>query len=513
MRSPVQVRPSLFFNMKKKEWFKIRYYPHIGFPIRNADKKKVCSYIKTPKNIQSHSFFPFIHKTITTRRFRKEYDIERNLLNEGKRVVLEPKKRDIFYSNHLDANIFSYYGHLLNKQYTKVLRDKGLNEVVTAYRQIPHFEDDKATRNKCNIDFALEVFNFIRNKNANLVAITFDISNFFDKLNHELLKKMWCKIFAWKELPDDHYNVFKNITKFSYVEEKPLFELFKYQIITKTKSGSIKKKKIDKPKYLYNGNAIAYCEKSDIHLIRSKGLIKNNKRENGELRKVGICQGSPISSVLANIYMLEFDEHIKNEIEKVNGLYRRYSDDIVIVCPPSSKDFFINLLKVQIEILVKLEIQDKKTQIFHFTIGEEDNLVCAQEINGKINHNSYKYSFDYLGFSFNGNSISLKTSSLAKYYRKLKLNVRRCIYYSQVIRNETNGKIFKRRIYKRFSYIGAKRTRKYKRKPGTTDKWIRTDKYNWGNYITYARFAYKTMKDIRIKSQIKNHWKNINRMI
>lgn len=499
--------------MKKKEWFKIRYYPHIGYPVRNADKQKVCSYIKNPKNIKSHSFLPFIHKTIITRRFRKEYDIDRNLLHEGKRIVLEPKKREIFYSNHLDANIFSYYGHLLNKQYTKVLKNKGLNEVVTAYRQIPFYEEGKKVRNKCNIDFAKEVFNFIRNSNANLVAITFDISNFFDKLNHALLKEMWCCIFDWETLPADHYNVFKNITKFSYVEELRLFELFKNQIIVKTKSGITKKKKVDKFRYLFNTNAIAYCEKSDIHEIRSRGLIKTNKRVNGELRKFGICQGSPISSVLANVYMLSFDELINNEIQKENGLYRRYSDDIVIVCTPTKKEYFINLLKTEIERMVYLEIQDKKTQIFHFNKTEDDTFTCTQEINGKINDNSYKYTFDYLGFSFDGNSIALKTSSLAKYYRKLKLNIRRCTYYSLVIQNETNGKIFKRRIYKRFSYIGANRIRKYKRKQGTTDEWIKTDKYNWGNFITYAKFAYKTMQDLRIKSQIRNHWKNINKMM
>ena len=499
--------------MKKKEWFKIRYYPHIGYPLTNTDKQRVCSYIKNKEKIKSHSFFPFIHKTIKTRKFRKEYDKERNLLHEGKRIVFKPKKREIFYSNHLDANIFSYYGHLLNKQYTKVLKGKGLNDTVTAYRQLPLFENGKKVRNKCNIDFAYELFNFIKYSNTNQVAITFDISNFFDTLHHSLLKKMWCKIYDWDELPADHYNIFKNITKFSYVEEAQLFELFKNQIILKTKSGIIRKKKVDKPKYLFNSNAIAYCEKSDIHLIRSKGLIRANKHINGKIRMTGICQGSPISSVLANIYMLEFDEHINNEIKKVNGLYRRYSDDIVIVCPPNKKDYFINSLKTEIKRLVNLEIQENKTQIFHFIRKEDGTLNCLQEINGKINENSSKYSFDYLGFSFDGNSICLKTSSLAKYYRKMKQYVRRCFYYSLVIQNQTNGKIFKRRIYKRFSYIGAWRTRKYKRKPGTTDQWIKTDIYNWGNYITYAKFAYKTMKDLKIKKQIKNHWKNINAQI
>jgi len=135
------------------------------------------------------------------------------------------------------------------------------------------------------------------------------------------------------------------------------------------------------------------------------------------------------------------------------------------------------------------------------------------EINGRFNHNSAKYKLDYLGFSFDGKSISLKTGSIAKYYRKLKLNVRRCNYYSETIQNNTNGKLFVRRIYKRFSYIGANRKMKYKRKSGSSDEWVQSKKYNWGNYITYAKLAYRTIKDYTIKSQIKRHWKNINKLL
>ncbi|WP_372800880.1 reverse transcriptase domain-containing protein [Lutibacter sp.] len=499
--------------MKKTEWFKLKGYPHIGLQLTMEDKKNVCSYIKDPRKINEHSFLPFIHKKIISRKLRKEYDDYGFRLNDGKRKVFKPKERDIYYANHFDANIFSYYGFLLNTKYDKLLKLKGLDDVVTAYRKIPLIIGGEQIRNKCNIDFANDVFKFIKdNKENNLVAVAFDIKGFFDNLKHSKLKKSWCDLYDWPKLNDDHYNVFRNITKFSYVEENNLFDLFKNEILVKTKSGIIKKKSIDKLKHLHNQNAIAYCEIKDIHLIRKKGLIKKNKHIDGVLRGFGICQGSPISSILANIYMLDFDEYVNNEVNKVGGLYRRYSDDMVIVCIKEKKEYFINLMERDIKNLVELEIQKTKTQIFHF-FEDNNRLVCAQEFKGGLNTNSINRNFEYLGLSFDGEVVSLKTSSIAKYYRKMKLNARRSKYYSSVIDNNTNGQIFKRRLFKKFSYIGARRRQKYKRVTGKMDEWKKTKKYNWGNYITYAKLAIETVDQNIIKSQIKNHWRNLNKEI
>jgi len=494
------------------EWFTVKRYPHIGLPLEWKDKRKVCSYITNREKIASHSFFPFIHKTITSRKFRKEYDKDGNLLNEGKRVHLNSKKREIYYASHLDSNIYSYYGFSLNEKYEKILHSKNLEEVVTAYRKIPLIKNTtEKVRNKCNIDFANDIFKYIHdNQQSDLVAITFDIKSFFDTLNHKKLKQAWSKILEESQLPDDHYKVFRNITKFSYVEETELFYLFQNQIVTKSKTGVIRKKKVSKLKYMQNQNAIAFCDKRDIHLIRKKGLIRANKRtDEGRLRDYGICQGSPISAILANIYMLDFDEYINHKINNINGVYRRYSDDMVIICSKEYKDFVINLMEYSIENISKLKIQTNKTQIFHF-YQKNRRLVCGQEFDGKLNENSENRNFEYLGFSFDGETVLLKNSTLARYYRKMKLNVRRCKYYSKVINNDTNGKIFKRRLYKQFSYIGSRRSRKYERVRGTTNRWKITHKYNWGNFITYARLAEKTFKNNRVKSQTKNHWKNLN---
>ncbi|MBD5807125.1 hypothetical protein [Limosilactobacillus walteri] len=70
----------------------------------------------------------------------------------------------------------------------------------------------------------------------------------------------------------------------------------------------------------------------------------NNLRQLGNLLKqgiinlspknrIGIPQGTAVSAVLANIYMIQFDYLLADTISKYNGIYRRYSDDFIIVIP------------------------------------------------------------------------------------------------------------------------------------------------------------------------------------
>lgn len=491
---------------KTKDWFSIKSYPHIGLPITWQDCARIKQYITNSKNIETHAFCPFIHTQITTPKFRKEYDSNGNLLHNGKRIAGKPKKRDIYYANHWDANIFAYYSYLLSQKYEQLLKDKNLGDVVSAYRQIPKDE----WSNKCNIDFANDVFEYIRKqsqKGDDLVAIAFDIQGFFDNLDHTILKNAWKQMLGLNEndpLPKDHYQVFKAIIHFSYVELNELFDLFKNEIVVKSKSGKIRKKSVKKIQYLRNQNAIAFCELKDLQIIREKGLICSNKAKN-----YGICQGSSISATLANIYMLAFDEYINQHILKMGGLYRRYSDDMVVVCSLAYRDKIINLFNDTITKIVKLTIQKKKTQIFHFK-KQNNQLICLQEFNGNINHNSHKRNFEYLGFSFNGQYIYLKTATLANYYRKMKTGVGRCKFYAHTINNDTRGSMFNNRLYRQYSYLGAKTSVSFVRVNNKTKKWKKSKKKKWGNFISYAQKASYTLNGNKIKHQIKNHWKILN---
>lgn len=59
----------------------------------------------------------------------------------------------------------------------------------------------------------------------------------------------------------------------------------------------------------------------------------------------GIPQGTAMSAIYSNIYMLEVDEYINMLITKYSGIYRRYSDDFVIILPNVSEEEFTMMIR------------------------------------------------------------------------------------------------------------------------------------------------------------------------
>lgn len=224
----------VYSKRKEKDWFRLKQYPHIGLPLEPKDRAWVEPYVKNRKAIAKHAFYPFIHRRLKVRNFRRE------VYPDGTRSqdrVASIKKREIHFSNHLDSKVFSYYAELLTKAYEQLIEELEIENCVTAYRRIKVNPEDEKSRNKCNIDFANDLFQYIKsNKKNNLVAITFDIEGFFDNLNHKILKKNWRRVInSGYDLPPDHYNVYRNITKFSYIKEEDLFQLFKDRIVVERK--------------------------------------------------------------------------------------------------------------------------------------------------------------------------------------------------------------------------------------------------------------------------------------
>lgn len=494
----------------KKDWFKIKRYPHIGLPLYNEDHMWVEKYVKNKEKIAAHAFFPFIHREMITRKFRKQYDPLSDVkLHYGRRQP-ESKKRHLFYANHLDSNIYSYYSQQLNNLYEVELKKRNIENVVIAYRNIQH---PKNNRGMNNVDFAEEVFSFIRQRtDSKLIAITFDIKSFFDNLNHKRIKVEWKKLLGCDSLPSDHYNIFKSITQFSYIDIYDLFEEFKNELLAINNS-VLGKIPVSKLKYMRDKEVVAFCSSRDFKKrIRQKNLIKSNKKEklmDGSLilREKGVPQGSPISAFLANLYLIEFDTKINDFITEKGGLYRRYSDDIAIVCNVEDGNFFRNLILEEIKQF-DLEIQTKKTNAFQF-IRRENRYFCYKQLsNCKLNPNK---KFSYLGFEFDGKFVYLKSGSLSKFYRKMKHSISQGEFYAKHSHyKQGKGRIFRRRLYKRFSYLGAKRKIVWQ---NIDNKWIKLHKHDWGNYITYATMAHFNMKHSRIRHQVRNHWKYLNTSI
>lgn len=475
-----------------KDWLKLKKYPHFSKPFEPKDIPRIRAYVSNPSKIVQHRFFPFIHYTIVEKRFRRNKST--HFKRDEKRT---PKKkcRQIFYADHLDAQIFAYYGYLINQQLQRIYEtNPSLNASVIAYRSI-EFDKD---RNKCNIDFAKEVFDFIKSSSTLKISVLcFDVKSFFDSLDHKVLKRAWCKIFNQTNLDEDHYQVYKAITRFTYVEIGDLIKEFE-------------ELKIKKLTYLKNKELASFCKsgREFRDRVQKKRLIHFNKYDpiNKCPRHYGIPQGSSISAVLSNLYMLDFDQELTKIANDLGGLYRRYSDDILFICAPQNVNQVKATVQTYLEKELKLKIQNDKTQEVEFS---RTNLsapwaCCTIEKGVRIPNQP----LSYLGFDFDGHRILLRQKSLSLYYRKMKRMIRRGANYAfwAKLHNQHRGVkpkdawIFKRKIYRSKSHLGAKK----KKIDG---------KVFWGNYISYAYTASKVMNSPNIRKQVKNHWRIIENTI
>lgn len=181
----------------------------------------------------------------------------------------------------LDALVYSYYAELLTKEYETILSNKNLTDVVTAYRKTPVEIGSK--KHKCNIDFAVDIFKSINEyPKDNFVAIAFDIKGFFDNLNHKLLRDKWKTILGihHQPLPDDHFNVYRNITRFSYIDLVDIFQEFQNQIFVKTTAQgkpTITRKRVSKIKYL---------KKRKCNCFLYKGRVLSKKKKSCQKTKI-----------------------------------------------------------------------------------------------------------------------------------------------------------------------------------------------------------------------------------
>ena len=222
-------------NGEVEKWLICKGYNHIDLPFSNKQRAWIRDYVQNPKLVAKHAFLPLMHRVMRTYPFKMD--------GNGKRKC-NPKKRELHFASHLDAAIYGYYGNILQKRYERVLQEKDIADVVTAYRKIKcesHFG------NKSNVDFAKDVFDYVESRvkgDFPLSVITFDIKGFFDNLDHRLLKNMLKKILNVDSLSADWYQIFKHITNYSWVEEDKVFELFKNRIKCKSKNGTIKERKV-----------------------------------------------------------------------------------------------------------------------------------------------------------------------------------------------------------------------------------------------------------------------------
>lgn len=362
------------FCMKYQEWRektkpekKERHYQHIDSSIDLDDDKDFNKVIRIIDDIKNHQFLPFIKRAETVVRFRKN--------KEGK-AQRSTKIRPIMYASHIDSHIYSYYNFILLDKYEDYLKSLGINENIIAYRKI---EVETTGKGKSNVHFAKEVFDYIQSQDESVV-ITQDIEGFFDNINHSLLKDKICKISGVVKLNDSLFKIFKSLTRYKYIEHA---DFINPKI----------KKKIKKSKYAI------------YQILRD--IFKENKTNKG------IPQGSPISGLLANISLIDFDNDIKTTFPDI--FYRRYSDDLVFVCKKKQKDALLDFINKKIKNSF-LSINAKKSFISYFKkVG--GNIICENVTDG-LNKTLGRNYVDYLGLEFNGSKVFLRKNTIQKLKHK-----------------------------------------------------------------------------------------------
>ena len=440
--------------LKKWENKKITHYAHFDYPVSLSS---CINKIKDPDYVAKYAFYPFIHYSMKS---RKLVDKNGTMRND------DPKVRNIKYAAHLDSWIFRYYAYLINEQYNKRVLADGLNTVSVAYR---------SNLGKNNINFAFEAFSFIRNQ-KNCLVIIGDFKDFFDRLDHTYLKKQLKSLLGVQNLSKDYYNVLKAVTKYSYVDIERILEL------RGLKGG---KKGI---KELNSSNKPVMTRGELEALSKDKGGIISNEPQ-------GVPQGSPISAVLANVYMLEIDKEILDYCQERSGFYMRYSDDFMVVIPGIHFKDYSDCVDDLKRILnkAKVVLEDHKTQ----TYQKEDCIIT------NLSTNSNKRIINFLGFSYDGKNVSIRSKTISKYYHKMYRKANGVLSNGGMTHKKTRAG--RKNLYKLYSCKGS---RYYKRAKGI----LLTEK-DRANFLDYVDRAGRIFVNDPIRKDTKRHMSKIKKAL
>lgn len=434
-------------------WYRRRGYPHFD---RSLADQTANALATSPSSVVSHSFHPFLAFKIARRRYKKQED--------GGRLISN-KPREVAAASHADAAILSYYTWLLKPAYEDAVAEARIGDSVIAYRKfIPA---------KCNIHFAMEAFQEIERR-GQCQALALDIEGFFDNIPHEPLKKAWANLLKESRLPNDHYAVFKAITKWAKVDRDLVYEALG---IGRNKQGRLSSQE-------------PLCSAAEFRkAIRGGGLVKQGWKGSGSDCR-GIPQGSPISALLSNVSMLEFDKTVHAACTQLDIYYRRYSDDILIIGRKDAVQRVRSCMEHELQAL-GMSFNDGKALVADF---DRDGA-------GELKSNR---AFQYLGFTFDGQRVLIRPETLAKFAQRMKRGVESARRAARSAgRRGQSARIRRQELYARFGHVGP--THAMRRREATSR--LKT------NFYTYAIKSGHVMDSAAISRQLRRHWPRLQAAI
>lgn len=478
---------------KNKDWLKPKPYPHfspkIGFQQGNREKRqkakeefkaKIAHLFKSGK----HNFYPLLKYTKYDKQYKKWQDDEGYyyLNAQGKYIrKAKAKKRPIEFATHIDAQLYAYFAQkVFCPQYERKLKQHPLmNKGVIGYRTIPvklkeateeaketgvnTKEKDKKPPNQSNIEMAADFFDEVLAlaQTEDCVVLTFDISDFFPSIDHQLLFAAWARLFDADKLDKCHYRIYRAVTQYSYIYRNDL---------QRHLHGN--QRAMDKQmRHNIEQGVEAYFE-SPRHM---RAAIRQGQIHIYKNKKKGIPHGLAISSHLANAYMWNFDQTMCTAVARAGGHYRRYSDDIIMVLPISTKEETVlieewdTLAKAEIEKL-KLKLSSRKSEIYKVAKADaQGNIKIEAKVkvvrNGEAQTEWRQQGITYLGLELFGQKagqkqIYLRPASIARFQNKMRRAVHRAVrraYARQTKECLPEPVIFYNGLKKRFTLEGIKK--------------------------------------------------------
>ena len=414
-------------SSSKKKFVGERGYLHFDGKVFFRDHidtgdHSINSTLRSTESIATHKFLPFIRDDQRVRKYRdkKEKTVLGDIRKHSPRFPTI-KNRPIMFAAHRDACIYSLYGDILTRPYESILKSNGLDEVVLAYRRIPN---GSTGRNKSNVDLAQDFHKKMMSYDKVGILMA-DMSSFFDTIDHIRLADRWKEVIGLNDLPHDHAAVFKSLTRYRYV--------FKREVYSSLGLSEKKIKDLAKSRLAALSSPKQFNQK-----VKKAGLIRQNKSGRG------IPQGSPISGLLANIYMQVFDKKMHDYVSVRGGHYGRYSDDIVVLIDES---LLFDTYKFMQALIAdeKILINDKKTDCFTYdrASGKFVNALNILEISNPLNN---KQQPQYLGFMYGARKMILRSATLARRFRGNDMLDKNRWNYFRMAQQKTHSKPMARQI-------------------------------------------------------------------
>ena len=229
-------------------------------------------------------------------------------------------------------------------------------------------------------------------------------------------------------------------------------------------------------------------------ILNVNNLGKNKVEIHTDKVDRGVAQGTPISAVLSNIYMIKFDERLSVLANDNGGFYQRYSDDFIFIFPHSSCSIesILSELKACVKVVHGLTFKDEKRQIFKVSSDKIENITNKYSEDSNLdNHKSCL--INYLGFSYDGQSISVRSKTLSRYFSRMAISAHAISRKNKAItsNNSEHKKIIP--LYKVFNRFTYKGTKWYRRKyiSSKHKKHIQLIENKNGNFHDYINKAQK----------------------